>query len=270
MNYYKRHIGDYAAATRHLSMIEHGAYTVILDVYYTHEAPLPADIAAAARKVGARGKDEIQAVETILNEFFELTDKGWCHSRCDREIAAMKEKSARNKVIGKSGGRPKKETQTVSENNPDGFQKETQTVSGESDSANPSHKPLATSQELSTNNMGGSFEDCGSNNSENPQKNHPKNQTCITKNFSPDEHGIRLAEKNNLDLAVEMEKFVTHYQANGGSRADWQAQFRKWLLHAAQYRADADKSRVASPQAAVRQAAVNTIPDHSKTVSGRL
>ena len=53
MNYYKRHIGDYAAATRHLSMLEHGAYTMLLDVYYTSEQPLPADPKKAARKAGA-------------------------------------------------------------------------------------------------------------------------------------------------------------------------------------------------------------------------
>lgn len=87
MNYYKRHIGDYAAATRHLSMLEHGAYTMLLDVYYTSEQPLPVDVKKAARKAGARSKDEIAAVELVLQEFFTLQADGWHSARCDAEIS---------------------------------------------------------------------------------------------------------------------------------------------------------------------------------------
>lgn len=149
MNYYKRHIGDYAAATRHLSMLEHGAYTMLLDTYYTSEIPLPVDVKQAARKAGARAKDEIAAVETILNEFFTLEEDGWHQRRCDVEIAAMQVKQEQNKAIGKLGGRPKKNPSHPPKENPDGFQEETQTVSGNEDSSNQnitqatSHKPLA-------------------------------------------------------------------------------------------------------------------------------
>ena len=118
MNYYKFNIGDYAAATRHLTMIEHGAYRLLLDVYYTSEAKLPADIKAVARKAGARSKDEIAAVEVVLNEFFILQADGWRHSRCDSEIAAFHAKAETNRVSGKKGGRPRRQTQMVSEANP--------------------------------------------------------------------------------------------------------------------------------------------------------
>ena len=37
MNYYKRHLGDYAKKAGHLSTWEHGAYTLILDAYYDRE-----------------------------------------------------------------------------------------------------------------------------------------------------------------------------------------------------------------------------------------
>ncbi|MDO9131991.1 YdaU family protein [Hydrogenophaga sp.] len=153
MNYYKRHIGDYAAATRHLSMLEHGAYTMLLDIYYTSEQPLPADLKAAARKAGARAKDEIAAVETVLQEFFVLEEDGWHQKRCDVEIAAMQAKQDQNKAIGKLGGRPKKEPNAAKKENPDGFQEETQTVSENEDSSNQnitqatSHKPLANTED---------------------------------------------------------------------------------------------------------------------------
>ena len=148
MNYYKRHIGDYAAATRHLSMLEHGAYTMLLDTYYTSEQPLPVDVKAAARKAGARSKDEVAAVEMVLAEFFTLADDGWHSSRCDAEIAAYQAKAESNRVVGPRGGRPKKQPN----NNPDGFSLETHMVSENSDSRNhggtltTNHKPLTNNQ----------------------------------------------------------------------------------------------------------------------------
>ena len=42
MNYYERHIGDYLKDTAHLSLLEHGVYSRLLDVYYTRESPIPA------------------------------------------------------------------------------------------------------------------------------------------------------------------------------------------------------------------------------------
>ena len=140
MNYYKFNIGDYAAATRHLTMLEHGAYRLLLDLYYTSEQPIPLDLKAAARKAGARSKDEVLAVETVLQEFFMETESGWKHSRCETEISDYQRKAETNREIGKRGGRPKKETQTVS----DGFPEKTQTVSDgfPEKTLTTNHKPL--------------------------------------------------------------------------------------------------------------------------------
>lgn len=88
MNYFNFHIGDYAAATSHLSLIEDAIYMRLLRRYYLTEAPLPADIKATARLVSARSPDEIAAVETVLSEFFILDDSGWHNHRADEEIDA--------------------------------------------------------------------------------------------------------------------------------------------------------------------------------------
>ena len=37
MHYYKRNIGDYAKKAGHLSVLEHGVYTLLLDAYYDRE-----------------------------------------------------------------------------------------------------------------------------------------------------------------------------------------------------------------------------------------
>jgi uncharacterized protein YdaU (DUF1376 family) len=153
VNYYKRHIGDYAAATRHLSLLEHGVYCLMLDVYYTTEKPLPADERALFRLVGARSEEERDAVKTILAEFFLTEPDGFHQTRCDEEIAEKQEKSAKNALIGKLGGRPKEITESVIPEKPNGLTgvlDKSETVSGKSNSRNPSHKPITNSHSLSS------------------------------------------------------------------------------------------------------------------------
>ena len=86
VNYYEHHIGDYAAATGHLSLVEDAVYTRMLRRYYLTEAPLPADIAQLARLVGARQAEEVAAVDAVLAEFFHLQADGWHQKRADEDI----------------------------------------------------------------------------------------------------------------------------------------------------------------------------------------
>jgi len=95
VNFYAHHLGDYARNTRHLSMVEHGAYRLLIDLYYVREALLPLDEPALFRLVCARTDDEKLAVTTILAEFFVRTEDGWRHTRCDEEIAKGQEKQAK-------------------------------------------------------------------------------------------------------------------------------------------------------------------------------
>jgi len=92
INYYEHHIGDYAQATAHLSFVEDAAYSRLIRKYYAEEKPLPADLKAVQRLVGARTKEERQAVSDILDEFFELEADGWHNKRCDAEIARYRGK----------------------------------------------------------------------------------------------------------------------------------------------------------------------------------
>jgi uncharacterized protein YdaU (DUF1376 family) len=69
------------------------AYRRLLDQYYLREGPLPADIQATAKLV--RMRSMAADVEVVLKEFFVLTDDGWRHSRCDKEIAHMQDKQSK-------------------------------------------------------------------------------------------------------------------------------------------------------------------------------
>jgi uncharacterized protein YdaU (DUF1376 family) len=143
MNFFKHHIGDYDQATRHLTFVEDAAYSRMIRKYYAEERPLPADIKRIQRLIGARTKEELQAVESVLEEFFVLQDDGWHQVRCDGEIQVAQEKASKNRSVGKLGGRPRKtETNPVQKNNHDGYYPETQTVSEN----NPSQTPVTSNQ----------------------------------------------------------------------------------------------------------------------------
>mgnify|MGYP001264755674 CR=1 FL=1 len=128
MNYYKRHIGDYMRDTSHLSLLEHGAYTKLLDLYYVREEPLPDD--EVERLIGARTPAEKKATRAVLKEFFRLEESGWRHARCDREIELYRAKAERNRLAGAKGGRPRKSgnplgSESKPTENPNGFQTQT-------------------------------------------------------------------------------------------------------------------------------------------------
>jgi len=97
MNYYEHHIGDYSQATSHLSFIEDATYSRFIRKYYATEKPMPSDVKTVQRLVNARSKEEKNAVELVLKEFFILTDDGWRQGRCDHEIARFKDKQAKAK-----------------------------------------------------------------------------------------------------------------------------------------------------------------------------
>lgn len=142
MNYYKHHIGDYDAATSHLTWLEDAAYRRLLCLYYRKEQPIPEDLGAACRLVRAVSKMERDAVENVLREFFHQGPDGWRHDRCDGEIEAAASKATANRTNGKNGGRPRKVgLQNETHEKPTGL-----FLGSHSEPTNNlSHKPLATS-----------------------------------------------------------------------------------------------------------------------------
>jgi uncharacterized protein YdaU (DUF1376 family) len=100
MHYYQFNIGDYQSHTAHLSEIEDLAYRRLLDWYYLHESPIPDDIPEIARQI--RMRTHTESIAIVLQEFFELTKKGWSSVRANREIAKTGEKSAKASASAKA------------------------------------------------------------------------------------------------------------------------------------------------------------------------
>lgn len=132
MNYYKRHLGDYARDTGHLTALEHGIYCLLLDYYYSTEKPIPKD---RAHRIARANPEQTQMV---CEEFFISDGDTWRHPRVDREIAEYNAKADKNRENGTKGGRPA--SQQKPNKNPFGYYSQTQ----KEPTGNLSHEPLAT------------------------------------------------------------------------------------------------------------------------------
>lgn len=138
MHYYRRNLGDYAKKTGRLSMLQHGAYTLLIDACYDRERFPTLD--EAIEWTWASTKEELEAVEFVLRRFFALEDGVYVQKRIQEEIAEYREKSKKNQRIAmeREANRKKKTASgapVVHGSSPDGHE------------APPNHKPLTTNQE---------------------------------------------------------------------------------------------------------------------------
>lgn len=111
MHYYKRNIGDYAKKAGRLSMLEHGAYTLLIDACYDRER-FPTE-AEAIEWTWARSEEEIDAVKFILSRFFVLNDGVYVQDRILEEIAKYHENATTNARIAKEREEKRKKRERI-------------------------------------------------------------------------------------------------------------------------------------------------------------
>jgi len=93
MHYFEYNIKDYRADAFQLTLIQHGAYRQLIDQYYLNEKPLTLNIDDLCYELLIRGDDEKTAIVFILEKFFDKTENGYAHKRCDVVIQKYKAKS---------------------------------------------------------------------------------------------------------------------------------------------------------------------------------
>lgn len=143
MNFYKHFLGDYARDTKGLSMIEHGAYRVLLDHTYATEQPIPNPLPELYRIAGAMTAPERKAVEKVAERFFPVNGDGRRHNkRAEEEIGKHRQQVEHNRTVGALGGRPRKKP----DENPSGLPGANPDGTRDEPGDNPSHsqKPEKT------------------------------------------------------------------------------------------------------------------------------
>ena len=111
MHYFQFHIGDYRAATAHLSNDEDLAYRRLLDMYYDTENQIPLDTQWVAKRL----RMDCDVVKVVLQDMFKLTETGWHHGRCETVIEQYHAMAEKNRVNGRLGGRKKNPVATDSQ-----------------------------------------------------------------------------------------------------------------------------------------------------------
>lgn len=91
VNHYPHHIGDYAKDTRHLTLMQHGAYRLLMDHVYATEKPLPADRRQQYAICAARSRAERIAVDYVVDNFFPQG----MNKRAAEELAKYQDKAAK-------------------------------------------------------------------------------------------------------------------------------------------------------------------------------
>jgi uncharacterized protein YdaU (DUF1376 family) len=125
VNYYRRYCGDYAADTQDLSLAEHGAYTLMLDTYYSSERPLPSSYELLYRICRAMTPAERKAVRVVADKHFPVDGEYRRNTRADKELGIAQPKIEAAKANGKKGGRPPKDE---TQKKPTGLLQQTQSV----------------------------------------------------------------------------------------------------------------------------------------------
>lgn len=132
MHYYKRNIGDYSKKCGRLTMLQHGAYTLLMDACYDREK-FPT-LEEAIDWTWASTEAEVEAVKFVLNRFFKLSSDGaYVQDRILSELLEYAAKADTNKRIAleREAKRREKSTNRAQDVN----------------EPPPNHKPLTNNQE---------------------------------------------------------------------------------------------------------------------------
>jgi len=124
VNYFELYTGDYQRDTADLTLIEHGAFLLLLSAYYATERPLPVGQMGNPRETEpfpsgfnpvfriarAMTDEEKSAVVIVADRFFPIDPvDGLRHNaRADEEIAKYRARIDSARENGKRGGRPQK------------------------------------------------------------------------------------------------------------------------------------------------------------------
>jgi uncharacterized protein YdaU (DUF1376 family) len=240
MHYYKRNLGDYAKKTGRLTMLQHGAYTLLIDSCYDREQ-FPT-LEQALQWTWASTEAEVEAVKFVLNRFFMFHDDGrYIQDRILTELLNYQKNADTNKRIADEREAKRKENRTKRE----------QSV----DEPPPNHKPLTINQEPRTINQ-------------EPTVKGTRGSRLSADWVLPKEwEDWAKQERPDLNLQSVGEQFRDYWSAKAGSgstKLDWQATWRNWVRNQKQAFKQADIARTTVPSSSLRDPALAKLDEDYK------
>ena len=198
MHYYKRNLGDYAKKAGRLTMLQHGAYTLLIDSCYDRE--IFPTLEQALEWTWASTEAEIDAVKFVLSRFFVLDIQGtYIQDRILEELLQYHKNADTNKRIADEREAKRRENNT----------KRVQVVN----EATPNHEPLTTNHKPIKENKRGS---------------RLAQDWVLSKSMGD----WATQERPDLDVRQVAEQFKDYWVAQAGQKGvklDWDATWRNWI-----------------------------------------
>lgn len=137
MHYYKRNIGDYHKKAGRLTMLQHGAYTLLMDACYDREKFPTRD--EAIEWLWASSAEDIAAIDFVLGKFFIETNGVFVQKRIELEVENYTKNAETNRRIALEREQKRRDANT----------KRAQKVNGASTKHHltTNQEPLTTNQE---------------------------------------------------------------------------------------------------------------------------
>ena len=217
MNFYKRYMADYQSKTSRLTLIEHGAYTLLLDEYYVSERGLPAELDGLYRICRAMNKAEQAAVRAVAEQFFPVGEDGLRHNpRASVEIGAAAPSIEAARLNGMRGGRPRKKPSGFPDQKPSGFQ-DGNPDGSENETQNEPRTKAPQSSDISTS-----------------LRSVEMRASRLPADWSlPDEwRAWALTERPDLNPERTAASFADYWRGKAGKdgrKVDWLATWRNWV-----------------------------------------
>ena len=198
MHYYKRNLGDYAKKAGRLTMLQHGAYTLLIDSCYDRE--IFPTLEQALEWTWASTEAEIDAVKFVLSRFFVLDIQGtYIQDRILEELLQYHKNADTNKRIADEREAKRRENNT----------KRVQVVN----EATPNQQPLTTNHKPIKENKRGS---------------RLAQDWVLSKSMGD----WATQERPDLDVRQVAEQFKDYWVAQAGQKGvklDWDATWRNWV-----------------------------------------
>lgn len=240
--YMQLYVADYLADTMHLTTEEHGAYLLLIFNYWQTGKPIPVSrLARITRLSNERWTD----VERSLAEFFNERGNEWVHDRIERDLEAVHATQEQRIAAGKASAEARKQSAKARPAKPRNARSTTVEQPLNENSTNKEEKrreeidqkpPLSPLAENPTT----------------PPEPKAKRKTGLPEPFNVSGEMRKWAVERApaVILINETEKFVNYWRGNGGTKADWIATWRNWMLKAQE---DANRrmvtpARISGPQ----------------------
>lgn len=240
-SWYPRYPRDYGEATAHLSLAEHGAYTLLLDHYMTSGGAMPIAMPIAMhllpvcyRICRAQTDEERAAVESVVRQFFAMGDDNCLHNkRADIELQKRRNLSETRASVAKKGaskrwGKPE-----------------------EMPIATAIAMPIAIANAMPEAMLQGIANGCTSTSTSTDKNKTPFNSPLqgdkqkklsepkargsrLPSDWGAKESHHHLADQLGVVLYDEAVKFRDYWLAEGKTKVDWDRTFNNWLRTAAE------------------------------------